>query len=283
MIRELHDCFSQLNNALTFLQNELLKHSPQHWFPLTAEEQRYGSSLQMLTGLIGDLWYHDHQQDGRETRARHGLVLINADTAKHIQDINHLKDQFKRSVQNCRKALGETEWLEQYGQLSANNLREAMTNNALARVHLRQCYRHLPLIEEWPRKVGFSWYISGRSIRKLSRAQVENMLLNLGAEKPHIHQQLQLLKTLPQETWFAQVQSLAPVVRANLVFENRTQAMNASLPLFIVDRGIGLPEFTMIDLTPPNTRQKKARADQKIEPEPFLPSLRIHRYKTTND
>ena len=34
-----------------------------------------------------------------------------------------------------------------------------------------------------------------------------------------------------------------------------------------------------IDLEPPQGRTRKERADQKIDPAPFLPSIRVHLYK----
>lgn len=267
MIRELHHSFQNLNQSLVLLKDELLKQQPKHWLPLTEQEQSSSNSLAVLTALISDLWYQNQDQDGRKTRARHGLVLINETVAQQIKEVNALKDDFKLAVQKTRKHLKD------------HQLREAMLHSELSRVHLRQCYRHLPLIKEWPSKVGFSWYVSGRSIRKLNISQVEKMLLELGEEKLHIQQQLNKLYLLPEQTVLAQVQTLAPVVRANLVFSESKKAMNAPLPLFILDQGLGLPEFNEVSLTPPEARTRKARADQKIEPEPYLPSLRVHLYR----
>lgn len=266
MIRELHHSFQQLRDAVQKLQAMLHNAQPKHWLPLTEFEQAHSNSLAVLSDLIGDLWYQDGKQDGRETRARHGLVLIDEPIAEHILHINHLKDDFKYQVQQARLELKE------------HGLREAMQASEMARVHLRQCYRHLPLLEERPQRIGFSWYTNGRSIRKLTAPQVEKMLFDLGAEKPHIQQQLNKLYALPEHTDLAQVQTLAPVVRANLVFQESRKAMNAPLPLFILDNGHGLPEFNQLGLDIPEGRTRKARADQKIEPEPYIPSLRVHLY-----
>lgn len=280
MIFELHHSFKLLTDHLSELHNKLLKQKPIHWLPLNAQEETYSDSLNVLTGLLGDLWYQGNQ-DGRKTRARHGIVLADNELLEMVKKINQQKDHFRKTVKSTREELSATEWVEEYGKLGQVNLRDALQHSNLTRVHLRQCYRHIPLLEEHPQTIGFSWYVSGRSIRKLSVEQAEEALIALGEEKPHIKLQLQKLNQLPAYADLAQMQSLAPVVRANIVFESSRKAMNTSLPLFIPDTGTGLPKFNKIELTPPEVRSRKTRADSKVDPEPFLPSIRVHLYKST--
>lgn len=269
MIIELKHSFTRLEQALQQLSEALLAQTPSHWLPLTQAEQDHSNSLTVLTELISTLRYQNEQQDGRVTAGRHGLVLVDANMVEQISCINSLKDEFKQLVVNNRKELSPPQW------------RDAMQSAGLARIHLRQCYRHLPLINEMPIKVGFSWYVNGRSIRKLTIAQAEQALLALGEDKPHIQAQLQKLYALESHTQLAQIQTLAPVVRANLVFNQSKRAMNAPLPLFLqaADCQQSLPEYNPLDLTAPEGRTRKARADQKIELEPYLPSIRAHLYR----
>lgn len=278
MIVELHHSFEQLTELLNQLQSKLLKKKPVHWLPLNSQEEAYSDSLQVLTGLLSDLWYQGNQ-DGRETRSRHGIVLADNDLTELIKLINQQKDHFRNAVKRTRTALTQTEWVEEYGKLGQSNLRNAMHYSGLTRVHLRQCYRHIPILEEHPQTIGFSWYVSGRSIRKMTVDAAKQALIALGEDKPHIKLQLQKLQQLPAYADLAQMQSLAPVVRANIVFEKSRKAMNTALPIFIPDIGKGLPKFNKIDLTPPETRSRKVRADLKVDPDPFLPSIRAHLYK----
>lgn len=283
MIRELHQSFNALASALSTLQSELLRTQPPHWMPLSAAEQHISTGMQLLTSLITDLWYERADQDGRETRSRHGIVMVNAHLTEQIRQVNACKDAFRLAVQKTRAELDSVRWKEECARLGQpEGLRDAMHFSGLNRVHLRQCYRHLPLLEHRPDKIGFSWYVNGRSIRKLSVAEAEKMLLALGEHKPHIQLQLHKLQQLPAHTALAQIQTLAPVVRANMVFSQAPyprKAMNVPLPLFIPDQGQGLPAFNEIDLTPPPGRTRQQRSDQKVDPEPFLPSLRIHLYR----
>lgn len=278
MMPELRHSFEQLTKLLGELQNTLTQQQPIHWLPLNAQEQACSDSLSFLTELIGDLWYQSNQ-DGRETRARHGIVLVNADTLALINRINQQKDDFRKKVKLTRLELTKSEWLEEFSKLGQANLREALRQTGLSRVHLRQCYRHIPVLEQQPKTINFSWYVSGRSIRRLSLSAAEQALLALGEEKTHISLQLQKLRQLPIGSELAQMQSLAPVVRANVFYEGSRKAMNTALPIFILDTGKGLPKFNTIDLSPPEERSRKIRADLKVDPEPFLPSIRAHLYK----
>lgn len=278
MIAELHHSFVALTELLQQLKSKLLQQQPPHWLPLNTQEEASSNSLTVLADLLADVWYQGNQ-DGRVTRARHGIVLINDELIALIKKINLQKDHFKNTVKSTRAELTQSQWLEEYGKLGQANLRDAMHYSGLTRVHLRQCYRHIPLLDEYPQTIGFSWYVSGRSIRKMSVDAAEQALIALGEEKIHIKLQLQKLQQLPAYANLAQMQSLAPVVRANIVFENSRKAMNTALPIFIPNTGKGLPKFNKIELTPPEARSRKVRADSKVDPEPFLPSIRVHLYK----
>lgn len=57
---------------------------------------------------------------------------------------------------------------------------------------------------------------------------------------------------------------------------------SAQLPaagLFPLDATEPFPEYNVPPPTPPEQRKRQLRNDLAIEPEPYLPSLRIHRYR----
>ncbi len=282
MITDLTEQFDSLMQSLRDLRSLLLRHQPQHWLALTdAEKSTAAGSLNILCDLLTDVWYRDGQ-DGRETRSRHGLVMINDQISEQIKLCNERKDAFRAIVQKTQKALETSQFNEHLGALGTRHsaLRESLHFSGLSRVHLKQCYRHIPVLEAAPLKVGFSWYTNGRSIRRLSVDEAEQKLLALGEDKAHIQIQLNKLHGLPATQGIAQVQTLAPVVRANLVYPDshsrQRQAMNVALPLMIP--GELLPEFNQIASEPPAERTRQRRSDQKVSDDPFLPSIRVHLY-----
>jgi len=279
--------FDALAFGLAEFCDLLSQQQPHCWVALGESEQSL-DPLKKARSYYQDIWYRD-QQDGRETRSCYGLVMASEAMIVLAEEINLAKDRFKALVQQIQKTDKDL-WLSQKAQLNTrhNTLRNQLYYTGLGRIHLKQLYRHIPILAHRPEKIGFTWYSNGRSIKKLTVAQAEIKLLAMGEDKTHIQQQLQKLNTLPQHEILAQIQTQVPVVRANLVFkllnekghaETVRKAMNVSLPLLVPEESNPLlPTFNQIDEQPPAARTRIARSDFKICEEVFLPSLRVHRY-----
>lgn len=279
--------FDSLALGLAQFCELLNQQQPKCWVAL-GENEHNVNPLKKACSYYQDIWYRD-QQDGRETRSCYGLVMANDKIITLAQDINLAKDTFKSLVQKIQKTDKDL-WLSKKSQLNTRHqtLRNQLYYTGLGRIHLKQLYRHIPILSHRPEKVGFTWYSNGRSIKKLTVAQAEIKLLAMGEEKVHIQQQLQKLNTLPEHEVLAQIQTQVPVVRANLVYkllnekghrETIRKAMNVSLPLLVPEESSPLlPSFNQIDEQPPMARTRIARSDFKICEEMFLPSLRVHRY-----
>jgi hypothetical protein len=284
---DLVSAFDSLALGLAQFCDLLNQQQPKCWVALGEDEQDL-DPLKKARSYYQDIWYRD-QQDGRETRSCYGLVTANEKMIALAQDINQAKDTFKSLVQKIQKSDKDL-WLSQKSQLNTRHqtLRNQLYYTDLGRIHLKQLYRHIPILPHRPEKIGFTWYSNGRSIKKLTVAQAQTKLLAMGEEKSHIQQQLQKLNTLPEHEILAQIQTQVPVVRANLVYkllnekghsETIRKAMNVSLPLLIPEEDNPLlPSFNQIDDQPPVARTRISRSDFKICEEVFLPSLRVHRY-----
>lgn len=289
---DLISAFDHVVDSLSEFNQKLIHYSPNAWVALSHEEKmQTHNQLEPLTkarSFYQDIWYKD-QQDGRETRSCYGLVMANESLLEAARTCNQAKDAFKTLVQTIQKTDKDL-WLAQKAQLNQRhqNLRQQLYYTGLGRVHLKQLYRHIPILASRPEKIGFTWYSNGRSIKKLTLSQAQDKLLAIGEEKQHIQQQLQKLNSLAENEVLAQIQNQVPVVRANLVFkqlndkghsETFRKAMNVSLPLLVPEEGNPLlPAFNQIDDQPPAARTRIARSDFKINEEVFLPSLRAHRY-----
>jgi hypothetical protein len=233
-----------------------------------------------IEDVLFDLWYQD-DQDGRETRMYPGLVGITPHQITYANEINQSKDRFRKIVQKIKEE-DSIFWREIQGKLAKRykTLNVQMSREGLSRIHLKQVFRHLPLVVSRPEKVGFSWYTSGRSIQRITTKQAYDLLCKLNTESNHIQIQLQRLAALPSNEPLARVQKQAPVLRANIVFANKQRrSLNVSLPLLFPNEGqIDLPDFSIPPETPPTERQRLVRSDNRIEDEAYLPSIRVHRY-----
>ncbi|ASP39759.1 DNA replication terminus site-binding protein [Bacterioplanes sanyensis] len=276
MIQDIVESYDGLVSDLQALAQALRHHQPPHWL-LGAPQD---TAMSKLCTAIQDLWYQPGQ-DGRETRTDIGLVALDADQYRLVETVNLRKQQLQQRIRDYRQHPA-ADWPALRGKLGQrhDDFRQHLVASGLARLHLKQCYRLLPLLPERPIKVGFSWYAHGRSIKHLTFEQAQQKLLDMGEYKPHIQAQLHTLGNLRPGTRLAQVQELAPIMRANLLYpDGRRKAMSVSLPLMFIDDGHGLPEFNDVASEPPSGRTRQARADQRLSSEPLLPSLRVYSYE----
>ncbi|TCS42624.1 DNA replication terminus site-binding protein [Reinekea marinisedimentorum] len=268
------DLFEQLTHQLINFSNDVKKNP--HWLL----DLPHVDKKNALPNALLDLWYQG-DQDGRQTRIYPGLVAINETQSQLLKSVNELKQEFRELVAQI-KADDTAEWKEIQSKLGRRNavLNEQLTDQGLNRVHLKQVFRLLPYIAEQPVKAGFNWYTSGRSITRISKQQAYKLLAELNTEADHIKIQLNRLAAISDAEPLARVQKQAPVLRTNLLFANGTRkAMNVSLPLFFKQSHADVfPEFNVPPALPPKSRSRQLRSDNKIEDEPFLRSIRVHRY-----
>jgi len=231
------------------------------------------------------LWYED-SQDGRETLTCPGIVGASPETLEAALVCNSAKDEFKAAVL-ALKVLGRVETHGAMNDLHRRweSVAVAMRRMGAARLNLKQAYRHIPVLEQRPLKIGFTWSKQGRVIQRTSVTAARS-LLEQRVETPQIQLELRRLAEIREPETLARVRGVCPHLRANLVFaveqgspEIRRRLMQAPLPLLVPLRpGERLPEFVAVSPEPP-TAPRLRRADVRIEDDPFLPSVRIHRYR----
>ena len=242
-------------------------------------------SRDWLRKALLDMW-HEHGQDGRETRNYIAVVAANHELISAIDKVNQAKTSFSDQLQHIKQAFPQA-LSDAKSRLPQRHphVDEALRRNGLARLHLKQSWRQLPIAQAPVSRVRFAWYSSGRSIKRLSVQEAEHKLLQLDTEAPHIRIQLRALAGIPSSEVLAQVQTQAPLMRANLFFTeplddgHTRRALNAAMPIFVPDNNQRLPHINLPAPQPPTTRTRARRRDEKLEQEVFLPSLRIYRYR----
>ncbi|TVP45765.1 MAG: DNA replication terminus site-binding protein [Halomonas sp.] len=238
-----------------------------------------------LREALFDMW-HLQDQDGRETRNYIAIVAANDELLDAIATVNQAKAGFSEMLQYIKQtfpqALSDAKHRLPHRHPQVD---EALRRNGLARLHLKQSWRQLPIAQAPVSRVRFAWYNSGRSIKRLSVKEAEQKLLQLDTDAPHIRIQLGKLASIPSGEILAQVQTQAPLMRANLFFTepladgHTRRALNAAMPIFVPASDQRLPHINQPSPQPPTTRTRARRRDEKLEQDAFLPSLRIYRYR----
>lgn len=232
--------------------------------------------------LIGQNQYLDNQE-GRSILIGMGLFGASDNTLKVLHELNAKKRAFKQAILQL-KADRDNERLHRVFEalLSTErhgNTQAALKRSGMARLHLKQCYRQIPILEQRPLKVSWSW-ANTRSIKRITKADAVALLKKKG-DDPGIQRQLMQVESLRPQEQIAIVQNLAPHLRTNVVFETadglERKMLKGSLPLFYpASAGEPLPEVV---LPKPKNSERQKRSDIKIDPEPFLPAIRGHRYQ----
>lgn len=247
--------------------------------------QPYPGGRFWLRQALLDMW-HQQGQDGRETRNYIALIAADDELLEMFTAVNRAKAQISELLQHIKQAQPAT--LSQAKRRLPQrhpDVDNVLRQSGLARLHLKQCWRHLPIAPAPVSRVRFAWYSSGRSIKKITVQEAEQKLLQLDTDAAHVRIQLRKLAGIPSSEPLAQVQSQAPLMRANLFFTEPLEdghirrAMNAALPLIVPSQRQQLPHIKMPPLEPPAQRTRAKRRDEKLEHEAFLPSLRIYRYR----
>ena len=235
------------------------------------------------TWLYHALWYEDGQ-DGRTTVTCPGIVGASKATMEEAYACNTAKDNFKEAIlalKGLRKSQAD-ELIAELHQRS-KEVAAAMHRMGAARLNLKQAYRHIPILDVCPIKIGFTWSKQGKTIQKTTVSEARR-LLEKRRDTPQVRTDLNRLQQIPRNEVLARVRTVCPHLRANIVFKNRKNTLDrrliqAPLPIVVpLKRGERLPEFIPI---PPALvgNPRLQRSDVRIEDDVFLPTIRIFRYR----
>lgn len=258
------------------------------WFqaPPSLAMPPHATARQQACILMQQLEYLDSQQP-REILVGAGIIAASNETILALQELNNAKNIFKQAILRFKAAKIATDHdlisqnfetlLSQRDPSLATNLRRM----GLSRIHLKQCYRKIPYYLLRPNKISWTW-ANTRSIKRISVPEAET-LLRKHTQDAGIERQIKLLQGLDPNQKLAIIQDLAPHLRANLVFPDgcgtKRAMVKGPVPIFyLVDDDFTLPEFTPPGIKRGRNKERVVRNDVKINPEPFLPAIRAHRY-----
>ncbi len=263
----------KLREALQDFIVQLNQEKRHAWvFDLTRREYHDAEARQHLIQILERLEYPD-DRDGRETDPCPGIIGAGPRTLALAARLNQVRDAFKRAVLAVNRNDRE-------------RARQVVAAHGFPRLHFKQLYRHQPILLRKPDSVRFTWGRT-RSIKRISRQEAYQRLVALAGDDPSpgYLKQLELLARHPKDEPIAIVQDLKPHIKANICWiqgegEDRQvirKMISAPLAILIpLDVGEALPKHSAA--YPDQRQPRKPRADAKIEREPFLPSIRGHRY-----
>jgi hypothetical protein len=282
------ESFSILQDRLADLQQALLQDHRLMGWAQEADSNLSGYQLRTFAfEQIAQLEYLPKQAP-REILICVGFLGASQTTLEVLATLNQAKRQFKQAMLALKAAKVPlhdpylTETMENILGQRPEQTRVLLKKMGLARLHLKQCYRIVPILDKAPSKISWTW-ANTRAIKRISKEEALKLLQKKGADLG-IMRQMEKAMALPAGEKLAIVQELAPHLRTNLVFGDKTSGIErrmikGSLPVFFPANDTTSPPT----FKPPKTKQVKnvhrqSRTDQKLDPEPFLPAIHAHRY-----
>ncbi|GAB6067755.1 hypothetical protein JCM13664_10740 [Methylothermus subterraneus] len=265
--------FSQFRKALDRFLAQLNRESLAAWvFDLNKQNYYAKEARQRLSKVLEQLEYQDGR-DGRETEICPGIIGASPKLLRLAADLNAAKEAFKQAVLEVN-------------QNDPEAARRILKSQGFSRIHFKHIYRHLPILLKKPDSIRFTWGAT-RSIVKISRQEAYRRLVEIAGDSPSLglQKQLEALSGLRADEPIAIVQDLKPHIKANVCWIQGSgqdkvvtrKMISAPLAILIpLDPGEALPKHAAA--YPDLRKPRKSRADIKIEAEPFLPSIRGHRY-----
>jgi hypothetical protein len=250
----------------------------------------WSDSKDELIRLIKTIEYTDDLEP-RGTIKQIGAVGCSEDTLVAVKGLNSAKNQFKSAIQslkNANKNVKTKILMQKLDNFFEKELSEwsklvkgAIKRTGYSRLNLKHCYRNIHLVEYHPKRITWGWNKKARSLKKITIAQAQQMLLEKGGDIG-IDVQLKKLARLSSGTPLAVVQDLAALLNVNIIpyseDEYVIKTVRTALPIFyLID-----PLRPRVIVKPPQkaaSEKAEERVDKIIESEVFLPAIRAHLYK----
>lgn len=254
---------------------------PYHSAHSRAARERAISVLTQLT--------YQPEQAPRSILLCPGFIGASEETLALVEAVNTAKSRFKAAMLALKAVRGGTRdpllakaLDHRFARHREASTRDALQRMGLSQLHLKQCYRLLPVVPT-PVKIRWTW-ANTRAIKRISVDTAKQRLARR-ADDPSIQWQLERLNALSPSEPLAVVQELAPHLRTNLVVptserEDGRMMLKGAVPLFFpLAPGDEIPDFK-----PPTEKKGRAegrptRSDVKLDPEVYIPALRAHRYR----
>lgn len=292
---DLADAIHRLEDSLSTLDERLRAETgyPQwvwgeeYYDKTVTAEHRYRHMRDKARAVIQAIDYVDGQPKG-EARICPALLGASRNTLAAARTVNQAKAEVEAALAPMRKIMVSDNDMETGKTIKVPLTKVALRALDHARFHYQQATRQLVVLDRAPESATFVWAVCPK-ITAITKAQAIKKLNN----KLRIHgEERALLADLENVSRLRDSERLAVVrpphihPRANLVFCVQKQYVNKQcrgvMPVLYLakqadsrpDMGDPLPE------EPPTRSKRKKRRDAQLASEPYLPTIRVHRYET---
>ena len=236
----------------------------------TPHVDRFTSDRPACVSAWLDMEVNPRLKSPKHTSSYQGALGADDETITCAMAYNAAKIQFKDAVKHV---------LIEKKQRDTTVIHQLLKEGGLGRFQLKQVYRHIPILNEHPRCIGFSQACHNSKI-KIAAHEAQKRLLEVG-QGIHIDIQLQKLGAGPANLVIHQ-QTKSPLWLANISSFKKENNRVSNQRLFT-----SMPILYPQQSNQPNPdvyfsasrKNRRARTDKCLESDVFLPSIHAYRYQ----
>lgn len=242
-------------------------------------------------------WHYADGQDEKETFVYMGAISGSRSTLKAVIELNKRKTEFGTWLQHLKSALGQDSGKEELAKLYAVlmpeaplNIRRKVAGNMVRellhkRLNIRQLTRQIPVVSVNPDKISWRWTVTPSTL-KIKKTELIQLLSKRNDAAAHHdlkileNEKAEVFSWRKGETYDSRISVFCATAFAkqyplNPILKNKSLGIKSRLPVFYYadHPREQIPTFQIA--SDDELRYQRAT---KIERDPFLISLPIHRY-----
>jgi hypothetical protein len=281
----LGDALSALSKSTDQLCQQLTLETS---YPLWVWQTSNSSHARMvLTQHVAALNFADGQ-DANNTLTCSSLIGTSLGTISLIHQVNRQRKEVTKILRNMDDKKLQVEDKNTKQSHFEKLTKVALTAYGFPRLHRKQIMRPFEVLSDQPERVGFTWARIRKS-EKISSDQakikIHNLIDRAASDSRHafLQQDLEKINQLDPNEPLAIVNPPHLHARANIVWSDgchvKRQTKRAVVPIFYPAKAnSALPVIKPLADTPPAEGHRMKRRDMKIQEQPYLLSIKVHRY-----
>jgi len=246
-----------------------------------------GGEREAIIKSITELWH----PDASKYQIGAGMMCVSAKTVEAVKQLNQAKNRFQNAVgdlrgqvDNSRPHIGViAERILEQGGGRTETLKNIFTAARITEVDLLRCYTQTRILPKNMLSLSWSWATTHTTIYRTGIKKAVEMANALSSEDTRSWVISELGKLKPGEK-LAYRKELPNRLVANLVWYEKEVPKRKSVSVsgVVLCQDARLPRYVWRDnpkFDNASSRQDRlSRLDTKIDPSPFIPALRLHRY-----
>lgn len=277
--------------------------------------------IEQLIHAYGVLDYPPTATDGRESWDYPGVLAVPSLMLSLVNEVNHAKTEFKEAVEAANQLFvteqgipvdnpgkARVTWHTSGLSYASGLLPEGiyplarwhLAHLGRANLNLRQCWRHIQVLDEVdgvaPDSVTFSW-LHKRNVSRILCEEIRARVRAIESDHPDVMTMKHAIEAVPKNEVMAYVQHPSPTLVATGMWKGDERAPThgrkshdrirvqrvATIPILIpCDDRVLDSESPVLVKPPKNTPDARSsqirQKGRKLEDEPLLPSYNVYRY-----